>query len=114
MDTLRFVIDQNTIKQTLTGEDIETVELFQEGEQVGTYRLKKMAAKFMVDDAGAPVPYKQAIKIFNQMNAEEYSEGLMQFVQAMVDVALPKGSGMPLNSHSEVTSPKQAASPDGS
>jgi len=110
-DTLKFVIDQNSIKTILTGDDIETIELFQEGEQVGSYRLKRMAAKFMVDDFGKPIPYKQALKIFGGLKAEEYNEGLIQFIQTMIEVAVPKANGMPSSSPSEAITP--AASPDG-
>ena len=114
MTTLKFKIDQNTIKGILTGEDIETIERFQEGESVGTYRIKKMAAKFMIDEQNSPVAYKAALKIFNDLPAEEYSDGLMQFIRAMSDAAIPKASGTPLNSPSEAPSQMQAASPDGS
>lgn len=114
MTDLYFVIDQNSLKETLTGEDIETIEMFQEGEQIGTYRIKKMAAKFMVDNEGNPISYRNALKIFNSMKAEEYNDGLVQFVQAMTQAAIPKANGMPLNSTSKATSQNQAASPDGS
>lgn len=111
---LHFVIDQNTINKILTGDDIETIERFQEGEQVGTYRVKRMAARFMVDEDKKPIAYNQALKMFNDMPAAEYADGLNQFMQAMADAAIPKASGTPLNSPSEAPIQKQAASPDGS
>ena len=114
MTELRFVIDQNSIKTILTGDDIETIELFQEGEQVGSYRLKRMAAKFMVDNSGKPIPYKQALKIFGELKAEEYNEGLIQFIKTMVEVAIPKANGTPSSLPLEATFPKPVVSPDGS
>jgi len=113
-DVLRFKIDQNILKSALTGADIETIELFQEGEQVSTYRLKRMAAKFMTDDKGAYLPYKQALKVFDNLPAAEYGEGLTQFLQAMTEAAIPKANGTPSKSPSEAPSPEAAASPVGS
>ena len=111
---LHFRIDQGSLQSTLNGADIETIERFQEGEQVGTYRIKKMAAKFMVTAAGQPIPYNQALKTFDEMPVEEYNEALIQFVQAMSNAAIPKANGTPLNSPSEAASRNQVASPDGS
>jgi len=111
---LHFVIDQNALAKTLTGKDIETVEMYQEGEQIGSYRIKKIAAKFMVDEAGKPIPEKRALKIFDDMPAEEYGDGLTQFLEAMTEAVIPKASGTPSNSPSEAVTQKPAASPDGS
>ena len=114
MDVLHFKIDQNTISKVLTGLDMETIELFQEGEEMSSYRVKKLAAKFMVTESGEEIPYKRALKIFNDMLVEEYAEGLRQFMVALSDSAVPKANGTPSNSPSEAPTPKPAASPAGS
>ena len=114
MADLYFKIDQNIIKDVLTGADIETIELFQEGEQVSSYRIKNLAAKFMTDENGNSIDEKRAKRIFDDMKAEEYTDGLTQFMVAMSDAAVPKANGTPLNSPSEAPSQKPVESQDGS
>jgi len=113
---LHFVISQKDLEpesNVLTGKDIETIEMFQEGEQIGSYRIKKLAAKFMVDKEGKPIPYQRAIRMFDDMQAEEYADGLKQFMEAMNEAAIPKVKGTPSKSPSEAVSQKPAESLDG-
>jgi len=113
MADLYFKIDQNIIKEVLTGADIETIELFQEGEQVSSYRIKNLACKFMLDENGNEIPEKRAKKVFDGMKAEEYTDGLMQFMTAMSEAAIPKANGTPSPSPSEAPSQEPAESQDG-
>lgn len=112
MTTIHYVIDTKTLNQTLTADDIETIELFREGEQVGSYRIKRMAARFMVDENKQPIPYKSALKIYGALTAEEYGEALQKFMEAMAETAIPKESAN--NSTSPLPASTQtSAPPDG-
>lgn len=96
MVDLYFKIDQDDLRpegHKLTGGDIETIERFQEGEQVASYRIKKLAAKFMVTEDGQEIPYLRAISIFDAMETSEYADALIKFIQAVSEAAIPKARG---------------------
>lgn len=90
---IHFRIDRNTLDQTLTADDLETIELAQEGEQVKSYRIKRMAARFMVDEEGKPLTYKQANAIMGQLTVKELGDALRQFAEVMMETAIPPQTG---------------------
>jgi hypothetical protein len=52
-EKIRFVINANTVEDTLIGEDYETIGRQMEGQPVGPHRLAFMAARFMLDEQTA-------------------------------------------------------------
>ena len=111
---IRFVIDKNTVEDVLIGEDYETIGRQMEGERIGPHRIAHMAARFMVDAAGNPVPHPQALLILGRLPGREYKDALRQFSEAVVETLVPKANGAASNSLSPADTPQTTTPPDGS
>lgn len=106
----RFRIDKNNLN--LTWEEYEALEMAQEGE-VKLRRLRPLVARFMVDEAGQPIPHKQAIQTLGKLPMAEVTDIFQQFAQAMTETAIPKGTATQLKPPSEPAT-QTSESPTGS
>jgi hypothetical protein len=113
-EKIRFVIDANTIEDTLIGEDYETIGRQMEGQPVGPHRIAFMAARFMVDEQGKVIPHADALRILNKLPGREYKETLKRFSTTLIEVMVPNAKGEALTSPSQANSPKTTTPPDGS
>lgn len=111
--TIRFRFDAEERKKRLTWDDLDTMEMMQEGE-VSSRRIKALAARFMTDDKGQYLPYDKALKVLGSLMEEEIADVLTKFGAAIQEAALPKDSASASNSHSVAPSPTHNPSPDGS
>jgi hypothetical protein len=89
---IRFHFDNEQRKKRLTWDDLETIELMQEGE-TSPRRLKALAAKFMVDEKGEFLSDDKAIKILGALKEEEIVEVMSQFAEALNGAAIKKENG---------------------
>lgn len=89
---IRFHFDNEQRRKRLTWDDMETIELMQEG-QTSARRLKALAARFMVDEQGQFLPNDKALKILGSLTEEEVGDVLTQFVEALNGAAIPKSNG---------------------
>lgn len=110
---IRFRFDPEERKKRLTWDDLETIEMLQEGE-LSPRRVKALAARFMVDDKGQYIPYDKALKTLGSLMEEEITDVLARFIEAIQEAALPKVSASGSSSHSVAPSPTPTPSPDGS
>ena len=97
---IRFYFDAETRRKRLTWDDLETVELMQEG-RVSIGRLKELAARFMVDEKNEYLPHEKAVKVLGSLVEADIQDVLTQFVAALNEAAVPKASGNGSNSPSE-------------
>lgn len=111
---IKFVIDKNTVEDTLIGEDYETIGRQMEGERIGPHRIAHMAARFMVDEQGKTLPHAQALGVLSKLSGREYREMLKKFSDTMTEVMLPNPNGAASDSPSPADSPRTATPPDGS
>lgn len=94
---IRFLFDGELRKKRMTWDDLETLELMQEG-QSSPRRLKLLAAHFMVDEKNQPISEEQALKTLGKLTEEEIKDVLAQFTQAIQEAAVPNASGPSLTS----------------
>jgi hypothetical protein len=111
--TIRFRFDAEERKKRLTWDDLETIEMLQEGE-LSPRRVKALAARFMTDDKGQYLPYDKALKTLGSLMEEEIQDVLVKFIEAIREAALPKASASGSSSHSVAPSQTPTPSPDGS
>jgi hypothetical protein len=113
-EKIRFVIDANTIEDTLIGEDYETIGRQMEGQPVGPHRIAFMAARFMVDEQGKTIPHPTALRILNRLPGREYKETLKRFSTTLIEAMVPNASGAASSLPLPASSPQTATPPDGS
>lgn len=107
---LRFKLNAEEIKKW-PEEDYEAIEMAQDGE-VKFYRLRPIMARYLVDEAGKPLPKAIALKQLGKIPIDEWAEVVRQFAAGITSVAVPNASRSLSELPSEVNS--QAPSPDGS
>lgn len=109
---IRFRFDAEERRKRLTWDDLDTIEMMQEGE-VSPRRIKTLAARFMVDDKGQYIPHEKALKVLGSLMEEEIADVLAKFSEAIQGAALPKANASESRSRSEASSPILPPSPDG-
>jgi hypothetical protein len=111
--TIRFRFDAEERKKRLSWDDLDTMEMIQEGE-ASSRRIKALAARFMTDDKGQYLPYDKALKTLGALMEEEIADVLVKFSEAIQEAALPKANASGSSSHSVAPSQTPTPSPDGS
>jgi hypothetical protein len=91
---IHFVIDQSSLKERLTWDDLETIELMQSGARPWG-RLKLFAAHFMVDDAGAYLAEDKALKVLGKLTLADMEGTLTKFWEAFNGMTINPQSGNP-------------------
>lgn len=89
-EVIRFKIDREKVK--LSWEEYEVVQLAQEGE-LEMRPLRKLVARFMVDEQGQPLPRPMAMKILAGLDMEEVPDVFIKFTAAMKEAAVPPTNG---------------------
>jgi hypothetical protein len=111
MTEIHFYITEQAVNDMET-EDYEAFERAQDGD-FKLYRVRPALCRFMVDAANKPVPYEQALKISGKMKISHIKDFLETFFKTIQAAAIPKASGSPSSSPTEVKptdSPSQPGS----
>ena len=112
--SIKFVISKEASKLFDWG-DIEVVEAIQSGDtsELSPRDLRFFVARFMVDEKGQTLPHAQAVRMLRKVPNDQVKDVLLKFSETASETAIPKASGEPLKSPSEVSSPTPPLSPDG-
>ena len=79
---IQFKLD-GTIKETLTWDDLETLE----SGKIGA--AKNVLARFVVDESGNPVDFETAKKILGKLPISQIEKVMGDFMNVMTGTALP-------------------------
>lgn len=98
---IRFFFDiQAENRKRLTWDDLETIEGMQNGE-TSIKGLKQLAARFMADEKNIYLPHEQALKVLGKLGADEISDVLRKFTEALQSAAVNPQNGNGSRSPSE-------------
>lgn len=100
MSTYYFDITEEKVN-SMTVEHYEALERMRDGEGK-LYLLRPVLCHFMTDESGKPIPEQTALAITKKFNMKEMAEFVKQFYQAFEFKAVPKASGSPSPSPTEV------------
>lgn len=89
---INFHFDNKETKDRLTWEDLETIEMMQEGE-VSARRLRPFMARFMVDANKKYLPHKQAMMTLGKLTQGQIEGVIRIFTDAIAGTAIPNGNG---------------------
>jgi len=95
------------IAKTLTVEEYEAIERAQDGD-TRLYRLRPLMARFVVEEAGQPMPHEIAMQKIGRLNMEQMANVIKGFFEAMKDQAIPKANG---NSSASASTPADESRP---
>lgn len=95
---IRFFFDREKSNKRMTWDDLETIEMLQEG-NTSARRLKSLAARFMVDDKNNYLDQKKAEQTLGSLSSDEIADVLKQFTDALMGAAvnpqIGSGSNLP-------------------
>lgn len=98
------------ITDSLTWDDLDTIELARDGE-LKSHQLRSFLARFMVGEDLKPLPHDKAKKALGKVAVNQIKDVMQQFSDALVAGAIPPPNGRQSRSHSEASS--EATLPDG-
>lgn len=86
-------MDRGDTMKRISTDEYEALERASDGE-VKIYRLRPVLARFMIDEAGNPIPHDMAMKQLGAMPFEEFmTDVFAAFFKTMQDLAVPNVNG---------------------
>ena len=100
MTKFTFLINEESVNG-LNWEEFETFEMAQEG-KMRLYKIRPILARFLLDDNGAFIEHKKAMDILGKVPVGKIKETITLFIDTLKGSSVPKASGSPSQSPSEV------------